>query len=257
MRIRLTLAALASLSLLAAPVPASAAPAGHDDGDVVAEQVNADGTINVTIWSPAPGVSAKELYGQLKARNIAGLRDPAQSRRGARAEPVDCNIQGAYAWARLCGTQRYHWSGSHPVIYFVDHSSGAWPVYEAAVQWNKSTALDVGYRAPLVVCPSGGFCAYVRSGSYTDKCSSSTSWVGCTSLGLNSATRLIESATIRLNDRFSSTYAANQIVTCHELGHALGLDHNLYTTSCMYWQRTSNGSRFPHTGDYLMLESVY
>jgi hypothetical protein len=248
------LVSLASSPLLA--LPASAAPVDPDGGDVVAERVDADGTIRVTIWTPAPGVSATTLYRELKAHNTVGLRDPAS--RGRRlAEPVDCNIQGAYAWARQCGTQQYHWSGTHPTIYFHDYTNSQWPVYEAAVVWNQSTALNVGYASRTASCPAGLPCVSVQQGGFNDDCAGTTKWVGCTKLGLDATTRLITTAAVRLNDLYASTYARNQMPVCHELGHALGLDHNLFKTSCMYGAADADVARTPHTGDFLMLESIY
>jgi hypothetical protein len=64
---------------------------------------------------------------------------------------------------------------------------------------------------------------------------------------------------IKLND---STIASGNVhwhreTTCHEMGHALGLDHNLFQSSCLYFQHTSSRSDIPGNGDWRMLESIY
>jgi len=173
----------------------------------------------------------------------------------ALSEPVDCNIQGAYAWHRLCGINRVHWSGTHPAIYFIDFTGVQWPVYESVVQWNQSTALDVGYVPSSVGGCNHTHCVRVTSGSFTDSCGPTTVWAGCTDVRVAAGTTLITNETnIRLNNLYASTYSDNRSTTCHEIGHALGLDHNLYTNSCLYW---NGGSLYPSNSDYLMLEDIY
>ncbi len=265
MRKPLLAVAAAAVALLLPAVPASAAHSSHPVDtspaaqalDVRAIVTNPDGTGSVTIWTPAEGVGAQGLYRQLKAQGVKGLIDPAAAATMSPTlnEPVDCNIQGAYALYRLCGINRYHWGGTHPAVYFLDHTGAQWPVYEAVVKWNESTAIDSGYRFSTS-CPSSAHCVDVYDRDY-----GATGWVGQTNFAFNGLT--ITYATISLNDHQASGYIPagdahwHRETSCHEEGHALGLDHNLFTTSCLYFQHTSSRSQYPGPGDWLMLDSIY
>ena len=257
-RILTVLLAVAGLTFVAAspavagqarPVPQRVA-ADPQPSEVRAHRVNADGTITEDIWDAAPGVSAKQLYQTLAAEKVQGLIDPDAA--AVQVVPGDCGIQGAYALERRCGSDRLHWgNGPHPVVMFIDYTSAAWPVYDSVVKWNQSTALDSGYRWYTKGCNSVN-CAYVHNGSY-----GANGWNGHTSVnhsGLDP--RVILSAYIQLNDSYGLSTTEHRMVTCHELGHALGLDHNDYTSSCLFWYAQA-GTTVPNTGDFLMLDSIY
>ena len=62
--------------------------------------------------------------------------------------------------------------------------------------------------------------------------------------------------TIYLNDRTTpNTYAARRSVACHEMGHALGMAHNLSLPSCMYGGPTF--PQHPTTDDFGVLNALY
>ncbi|GIH05056.1 hypothetical protein Rhe02_31230 [Rhizocola hellebori] len=250
----LTVAVATVLALVATAGPAAAAPPPSMSYEEVRAVVNnPDGTTTVSIWTPAQGVGTAGLYRKLKAAGVAGLIDPAS----AKVSPaeVDCSIQGAYALARLCGINRYHWIGSHPAVYFLDHTGSLWPVYESVVKWNESTAIDSGYRFSYS-CPSSAHCVDVYDGDF-----GATGWVGGTYYTFSGLS--ITAAVVDLNDHQGTGYIPtndakwHRETTCHELGHALGLDHNLFETSCLRAGHTANRSQYPGPGDWLMLDSIY
>jgi hypothetical protein len=246
------------LAVFVRAAPASAAGPGGVSGDDHVRSVhkNGNGTVSVSIWDAAPGVSAAALFADLRKHGVADLIDPATEANKVQAAEVDCPIQNAYALERLCGIQRIHWSGTHPVVYYIDHTGPQWPVYSAVSVWNQSTAMDVGYRSSGSGCPSSSsHCVQVYNADY-----GATKWTGRTTYQYNPTSRLFLdlSVMVQFNDYYSYNSAGLQQTACHELGHGLGLGHNLGTNSCLYFQLTNTQStRYPATGDYLMLESIY
>lgn len=224
---------------------------------VVATQDNHDGTTTVTEWTPAPDFSPQELYRRLRAQGTPGLADPGATDDASAqlsATEADCSIQGSYALQQRCGTNRIHWTGSHPVVYFLDHTSSQWPVYSAASVWNQSTSIDVGYRWYTNGCPGGAHCVHVYDAYY-----GATGWTGATSYTYNTNTlAFVEGSVVsKFNDTYSYSSKELQQTACHELGHALALGHNLYTSSCLYFETTDSASRYPADGDFSMLASIY
>ncbi|WP_203908077.1 zinc-dependent metalloprotease [Rhizocola hellebori] len=245
-RMRWAALLLMPLALIASPVNVAAAEpttyAYFGDGYVVTTVVHPDGRREITI-------------GDL----VAGAKTPTPPAGVIIAEPGDCDIEGAWADEHRCGTNRFRWLGWHPTIFVVDYSGANWPVYEAAVVWNQSTVLNVGYRGPYWSgCYDGHYCLSVYSDDYEKKCgvAEPNTWVGCTHMVTNGDI-YYDWGTIELDDSNSASYHLNQGTACHEIGHGLGLDHNLFTSSCVYYQRLPDRSIYPANGDFLMLESIY
>lgn len=238
------------------PDTASAgAPSTVSPNDVVSMNRVGD-VITATTWTPAPGVSPQELRAKLSARGVTGIVDESASDHPFAAEEVDCSIEGAYALQRLCGINQIHWSGSHPVVYFIDSTSDSWPAYSAAFVWNYSTALDVGYRWWTQGCP-GSHCVNIGDYDYGP-----TGWSGNTSYSFNVSTREFlddGSVWISLNDYYTYNEDGFMQTACHEMGHALGLAHNTYLAggSCLWYQTLNSGHRNPASGDYQVLEQIY
>jgi|KBSSwiStaDraftv2_1062776.scaffolds.fasta_scaffold375263_3 hypothetical protein len=219
----------------------------HDDHMYVVEKTLTDGSMTIEIAHVMP---SSEEGTHTHVHGDAALLEPGGP---------GCDIGGANAWNNLCGINRVHWSGTHPVVYFIDHTGSAWPVYESVVKWNESTALDVGYRYGYNTCPSPtSHCVNVNEGYYTPdvKCGSVSDWVGCTYLTANSS-HVITQVYINMNNRFSGSYAHNRVATCHEEGHALGLGHNWFTDSCLYPVVQSPYPQYPNSNDYAMLLDIY
>jgi hypothetical protein len=75
----------------------------------------------------------------------------------------------------------------------------------------------------------------------------------------NSTGNYLNNAISRFNDYYPLTTDGHRKTACHELGHALGLGHNVQDYSCM-WGTTSGtltGHRVPDSDDFNMLASIY
>jgi hypothetical protein len=225
-----------------------------DTGEVYAVVQNPDGTTSVDIYTPALGVTSAELYRQLQHSGKAGLVDPSAAA-GRSSLQTDCSIEGAYALNRLCGLARYHWarlgSDPRPVVWFQDFTGSAWPVSSSVITWNASAVIDSRYQSPGHNCP--GNCVVLSNANYGP-----VNWVGRTSWRVQGT--LITSGTyIQFNDYCGPGYtcgaAWHRQAVCHEMGHALGLDHNVNASSCLYYQMS--GATIPASGDWKMLESIY
>jgi hypothetical protein len=211
----------------------------------------------VTTWTPAPGYTAEGLYLALKSHGTVGLIDPAGTNgpKVAPLEPGDCGFNGAYAEQDRCPGNRLYWQclNCHPTVYMIDHTGPQWPVYQAAVVWDESTVMNVGYRWYTNGCPNSN-CVDFWDADYGD-----TGWDGKTFFSYNTSTRRFISSGfhVDLNDHYSLNATQLQATACHEMGHAIGMDHNVYTTSCLYWQINTSVSNTPDSDDFSMLSQIY
>ena len=121
-----------------------------------------------------------------------------------------------------------HWlmrPGQHTLVVDVVDSTGwSWPVRAASGDW---TTPHVRYSyAPS--CRAGVPCVEVHEGAYGP-----TGWSGLTTATSGQMQTFTGSVQIQLNDSYRMSAAERRAVTCHELGHALGLDHDPRTDSCL------------------------
>jgi len=236
---------------LAGP-PAAAAPDGH----VIALHLRPDGSGRIDSWTPAGGVSAQQLYAMLKAQGVPDLVDPAS--RSQINEPPTCSINGAWALDERCGNNRWHYAGTHPRVNIMDQTSAGWPVHTKSDKWNTSTAIDTIYHwYTQYSCTGTSNCVWVMNGNYGP-----TGWVGYTSFFVGTTPLVLTGASIDLNDYCAPGYVcssgfAHASTACHELGHALGLDHNTFKSSCLYYQPGAATTDNPSTSDFQMLDSIY
>jgi len=217
----------------------------------------ADIKVTLTEWLVAPGFTARQLHDKLKAQGIQGLVDPdshdlnraiaASVPAGYPPEPSNGCTYGT-ASTFICPP--IHWARNgfvNPRVYFHDMSSSAWPVGTAITTWNQSAR--VAPRWVMTGCPilAGSHCVWVNSSGY-----GASGWLGITYLSWDGNLNLIDgSVGIRFNDYYPSTHLA---VTCHEVGHALGMGHNGSTSSCL---RTSNPTATtPTSGDFWVLDHM-
>ncbi len=126
------------------------------------------------------------------------------------------------------------------------------PTTRAAGLWSVSDVIDMVLEPGGTGRRSRQNCAYIRgkvhicSGSYGN-----TGWVGLTQFKAQG--HHIIAVRVRLNTHliprnFDTT------VTCHELGHSIGLGHRSQSTSCMKQGRTSSR---PDSNDYSSLDKIY
>ncbi|MEW2385656.1 hypothetical protein AB0873_26690 [Micromonospora sp. NPDC047707] len=232
---------LSAIALTGAP---SHAHGDHGDHHVFARTVVGN-VVSVTQYTPAKGVSVEALHAKLRATGVRGLVDPMSPRA---FDPFQCYYGTAYALdsGRCPAIQ---WSSARPVVYFRDYSSANWPVSAAVPSWNTSPDIDVWWRTSA--CPSGSHCVTVNNGNY-----GATGWAGKTSYSYNTTTRFFVdgSVKIQLNDHYSDTYSERRNTACHEVGHAIGVGHNVSTASCIY--RTQGSAQNPTSDDINLLTHV-
>lgn len=222
--------------------------AGEPRGEVRALVRRAGGRTDMTIWTPAAERSTTELRGSLAAAGTPGLVDPAATlgRAGYR-----CTIDGAYALYNYCPPNVYRWSGgTNPRIFFLDHSNSSWQVRASVRKWNESRAVAVAYRWHTAGCPVANRCVDVYGGNYGP-----TRWAARTDLRFYGSS--IVAATVSLNDYYATDATDRRATSCHETGHALGLDHNAYRSSCLFWQVDGHVTPYPGGGDWSMLSQIY
>jgi hypothetical protein len=281
MRVRLgAFVALATLGLAAAiAAPATVAGAaqvtettstaevvagdsGHDDADAVYEVVKTAKGFDVAIYDAAPGVSNDELRATLAAQGHKPLAKGDQPAAAiarqstgllASVAAVSSACQYYGSAAEWCG---HRWAANgfeDPAVYFLDHTSSAWPVSAATVTWNKAQGIDSYYRWYTNGCPGGGrHCVNLYNANY-----GATGWTGTTHWGVDSTGNYdnTTNVTVKFNDYYGGTAAQHRNTTCHEMGHALGLAHNYSTASCLYYARTSQ--QYPSSDDFGILPLIY
>src|SRR3982750_2621918 len=135
----------------------------------------------------------------------------------------------------------------------------------ASSDWSKSTVLDTtivaGQTRPRQCRATNGrdeVCnaAYGFNG-----------WLGIASIWLTDGTHITQ-GTVKLNDSYFNTATYNtsawrQLVTCQEVGHTFGLDHqdenfdNANLGTCMDYTNDPSTNQHPNKHDYDELVSIY
>lgn len=158
-----------------------------------------------------------------------------------------------------------HWpdSGSgRAVAYVVDFTGPNYPVGTKVTAWNQAypqtgAQLNLLYRTS---CSVVGHCAYVYeiTGSNPAPCTSGD--LGRTFRGVDSDDHLTNINAYfynqNVNNQANVTEARNW-VTCHELGHALRLNHRSETAKCMTAAYSSGAATVPGSHDYDDLAQMY
>ena len=112
-------------------------------------------------------------------------------------------------------------SGGKPAVYFVNSAGPAWPVRAAAAEWAAvATKVAVRYGPCPRPKPADVKCRLVREGT------------GLSDTNIGATTLLTHN--VRFNPDYAGLpYPQRLAATCHELGHALGVEHNDAADSCM------------------------
>jgi hypothetical protein len=207
------------------------------------------GVTKLAFYQAAPGLTDQQLYQKLKAQGVAGLQDPA-----TRAFSPQSSWTCRWGTATTLACPQVHWARNgygHPQIYFVDHTSSAWPVSAAVPVWNEARGVDSWYRWANCPYVRGTHCVGVYNNNYGD-----TGWAGLTTIEWDSGRNILDGrVTVYLNDYYPMSGASRRKTTCQQLGHALGMGNNSSANSCLV---TGNytPSR-PNGDDFALIADIY
>lgn len=245
----------AAIAVLAGTI-GIATPAHADETEAFAEvssvTVNADGTVTKRIFTPAPDVTPTELARMLTESGVPNV--VVRTEGDISAQAAACSLGTARTWptSTTCFWRWAYKGQPRPILHFLDRTSAAWPVGRAATEWNTVSGIDSIRRTPSAGCLSSAHCIDMVSANYGN-----TGWVGETWVRWNAAETYATSAAIYLNDYHANTETEKWTAACHEMGHALGLDHNTSTGSCMYGKLVAGMSKYPNANDKALLERYY
>lgn len=162
----------------------------------------------------------------------------------------------------------YHWARqSNPfTVKLGDNLTSNWDPYLAVASsdWSASSVLNTTIVAGSV---SPRQCKTVAG--TTQVCNSTygfNGWLGIAGISVSGSH--ITAAYVKLNDSYFNTATYNtpvwrQFVTCQEVGHAFGLDHqdenfnNANLGTCMDYTNDPTPNQHPNSHDYAQLESIY
>ncbi|MBI4340428.1 MAG: hypothetical protein HY680_10835 [Chloroflexi bacterium] len=175
---------------------------------------------------------------------------------------VPLAVSASHSW------NGYHWARtSNPfTLKLGDNVSSTWDAHLAAASddWSLSTVLDT----TVVPGQAKGSCSKVTKGrvEVCNKAYGLNGWLGVAGVWVSGSH--ITQAYVKLNDTYfnTSTYntpAWRQFVTCQEIGHTLGLDHqdedfsNPNLGTCMDYTSDPSTNQHPDQHDYDELEAIY
>lgn len=127
-------------------------------------------------------------------------------------------------------------------VYVEDTSSAAWPVGRAAATWSARTDVRLVYGR----CRDGAGCIRVRDTRWCDP-----------DVYAETArqSRRVRVVTFDACDAGRLSARERRSTACHELGHALGLDHRRPLGSCM--AEPLEASAYPDAHDVRVLNRLY
>lgn len=162
----------------------------------------------------------------------------------------------------------YHWARSRNpfTLGLGDNVSSNWDSYlrVASSDWSVSDVLDtnvVAGQSTVRQCRAATGRIEVCNSTY-----GRTGWLGVASISISGSH--ITSANVRLNDTYFNTAQYNtsawrQLVTCQEVGHTFGLDHqdenmaNPNLGTCMDYTNSPASNQHPNSHDYEELDIIY
>ena len=165
----------------------------------------------------------------------------------------------------------YHWARtSNPfTLQLGDNLSSTWKSYlsTASSDWSTSSVLNT----TIVTGQSNNSCrATTGRVEVCNRTYGNNGWLGLASISTTGGTH-ISSGTVKLNDTYFNTSTYNTpswrtMVTCQEVGHTFGLDHqdtnqtNGNLGTCMDYTNNPDGppnNLHPNQHDYDELASIY
>jgi len=162
----------------------------------------------------------------------------------------------------------YHWARtSNPFTLKVGDNVGtAWDSYlnTTISDWSKSTVLNLTKVAGSVspnTCKATAGRVEVCNSTYGNN-----GWLGVASISVSGSH--ITQGTVKLNDTYFNTATYNtsawrNLVSCQEVGHTLGLDHqdtnfnNANLGTCMDYTNDPSTNQHPNKHDYDELVTIY
>jgi hypothetical protein len=163
----------------------------------------------------------------------------------------------------------YHWARtSNPFTLKVhDNVSGKWDSHLTAAisDCNRSNVIQLSYQPTAISsvkrCTSTSGRIEVCNSTYGQ-----TGWLGIA--GISASGGHITKGYTKLNDTYFNTATYNtpdwrQLVTCQEIGHDFGLDHqdenfnNANLNTCMDYTNNPASNTKPNAHDYSMIEQIY
>jgi len=162
----------------------------------------------------------------------------------------------------------YHWARTaNPFnLKLGDNVSSAWDSILATTSsdWTQSTVLNTsivaGSAKPRNCRPTSGR-VEVCNTTYGNN-----GWLGVAQVWISGSH--ITQGTVKLNDTYFNTPTYNttawrNLVSCQEVGHTLGLDHqdenftNPNLNTCMDYTNSPDSNQHPNSHDYAELEAIY
>lgn len=163
----------------------------------------------------------------------------------------------------------YHWARTtNPFTLKVgDNVSSTWDPILATTSsdWSQSTVLDTtivaGSTRSRICKPTSGR-VEVCDATYGN-----TGWLGVATISVTGGTHITQGA-VKLNDTYFNTAQYNttpwrNLVSCQEVGHTLGLDHqdtnfnNTNLGTCMDYTNDPSTNQHPNQHDYDELVTIY
>jgi hypothetical protein len=163
----------------------------------------------------------------------------------------------------------YHWARtSNPLkLNVVDAVDSRWDsaLTGAISDWNQSTVMDLTKEAGSGIDPKK--CTAITGKALA--CNAAygrRGWLGIASIWASG--NHITKATTKLNDSYHdsapyNTSAWRNFVTCQEIGHDFGLDHqdenfdNANLGTCMDYTNNPSTNQHPNSHDYQQLQTIY
>ncbi len=165
---------------------------------------------------------------------------------------------GTYHWARTTSTFE---------LKLGDNVSGVWDsvLATASSDWSQSSVLNTvivsGTSNPKNCKPVAGRIEVCNS-KYGNN-----GWLGIAQIWITGGEHITQAVT-KLNDTYFATAKYNtlawrNLVTCQEVGHTFGLDHqdevfdNANLGTCMDYTNDPTTNQHPNAHDYELLEEIY